>query len=397
MKEPFVSTDILQLLTSDRPIGEVVGDFQKAFNAVLASALVQKSDESKDLPPLARTALTGARGFSLHSFTARRGKRIRPLLFCCGYLCMGGTDARAILETSVAVELLQTGLIIHDDLIDRSAERRQGPTMHLLWRDYFQEERYQARYINEPEHFGFSMAVLMGDIASALAYEICVRADFPLEQRLKAVHTFSEVIYRVAFGELLDVDLGMRALATLSEPEILRIYELKTAGYTTEGPLHMGAVLGGAEVKHLAVLSEYAIPLGIAFQIQDDLLGMFGKRDEIGKDEGSDLLEAKRTPLLLRAWQKSSSRERDVLKAALQNPAQARRDLSRVRALILKTGALRHTQELIAQNFHRVYTSLQKIETIFGPTAARVLHNVAQYIEDREDYKGALEPYADAQ
>lgn len=390
-------SDILQLLASDRAIGEIVGDFQKAFNEVLTSSLLQKANESKDLPPLAQTALTSARRFSLQSFTARGGKRIRPLLFCCGYLCMRGADAHAVLQASVAVELLQTGLIIHDDVIDRSVERRQGPTMHLLWRDYFREERYQARYASEPEHFGLSMAVLMGDIASALAYEILVRAEFPLEQRLRAVRTFSEVIYRVAFGELLDVDLGMRSLATLSEPEILKIYELKTAGYTTEGPLHLGAVLGGAETKHLAVLSEYAIPLGIAFQIQDDLLGMFGRRDEIGKDEGSDLLEAKRTPLLLQSWRESSPSERDLLEAALRNPEQAWHDLARVRALILKTGAVRHTQKLISQNFHKVYASLQKIETIFGPTAARVLHKVAQYIEDREDYKGALEPYADAQ
>jgi geranylgeranyl diphosphate synthase type I len=392
-----VSADILQVLASDRAIGEIVADFQKAFHEVLTSALVQKADESKDLPPLAHTALTGARRFSLQSFTARGGKRIRPLLFCCGYLCMGGADAQAILKASVAVELLQTGLIIHDDVIDRSVERRQGPTMHLLWRDYFREERYQARYASEPEHFGLSMAVLMGDIASALAYEILARAEFPLEQRLRAGRAFSEVIYRVAFGELLDVDLGMRPLVTLSEPEILKIYELKTAGYTTEGPLHIGAILGDAETKHLAALSEYAIPLGIAFQIQDDLLGMFGNRSDIGKDEGSDLFEAKRTPLLLRSWRESSSSERDLLEAALRNPERARQDLARVRALILKTGAVHHAQELIAQNFRKVYASLQKIETIFGPTAARVLHNVAQYIEDREDYKGALEPYADAQ
>lgn len=393
-----MSTDILQLLASDRAIGEIVGDFQKAFHEVLTNSLLQKADESKDLPPLAQRALAGRQRFSLQSFTTRGGKRIRPLLFCCGYLCMRGADAHAVLQASVAVELLQTGLIIHDDVIDRSVERRQGPTMHLLWRDYFREARYQARYASEPEHFGVSMAVLMGDIASALAYEILVRVgDFPLEQRLKAVHAFSEVISRVAIGELLDVDLGMRPLATLSEPEILQIYELKTAGYTTEGPLHLGAVLGGAKTEHLAVLSEYAIPLGVAFQIQDDLLGMFGRRDEIGKDEGSDLLEAKRTPLLLQSWRESSPSERDLLEAALRNPEQARHELAQVRALILKTGAVHHAQTLIAQNFHKVYASLQKIETIFGPTAARVLHKVAQYIEDREDYKGALEPYADAQ
>lgn len=388
-------TNILEVLASERPITEIVEEFQKEFNRVLEDSLAQKARESRALPSLAQLALAGERPFSLQRFTARGGKRIRPLLLCCGYLCLGGTNAPAILQASVAVELLQTGLIIHDDVIDRSVERRAGPTMHLLWQEYFHQAQYRARYATEPEHFGLSMAVLMGDIASALAYETLVRADFPAEHKLRAVHTFSEVISRVAFGELLDVDMGMRSLDTLTEAEILTVYELKTAGYTTEGPLHMGAVLGGADAHQLRILSDYAIPLGIAFQIQDDLLGMFGKRNEIGKDEGSDLLEAKRTPLLLKAWQESSSTERALLEMTLQNPEQARRDLDRVRALIVKTGALRHAQDLISQNFAKVYASLPKIEREFGKTAMRLMYHVAQYIENRRDYKGAIESYGE--
>ncbi len=388
--------DILKLLASDRPIREIVENFQQEFNRALISALARKAEESQDLPVLVQRALAGTEGFSLRSFAARGGKRIRPLLFCCGYMCVGGTDAHAILNASIAVELLQTGLIIHDDVIDRSVERRAGPTMHLLWERYFHEARYRARYPGEPEHFGLSMALLMGDIASALAYEILVRSDFPTERKLAAVRTFSDVIYRVAFGELLDVDLSMRPLDALSEEEILRVYELKTAGYTTEGPLHMGAALGGANAHQIDLLREYAVPLGVAFQIQDDLLGMFGTRQETGKDEGSDLLEAKRTPLVLRAWQKTAPKERALLERALHDPQQARRDLERIRALILSTGAARHAQELIAHNFAKVYASVEKIERELGPTAGRLLRQVAQYIEDRRDYKGAVESYANA-
>lgn len=388
--------DVLKLLASDRPIRDIIENFQQEFNRVLTSSLARKAEESRGLPVLARRALVGAEGFSLYSFAARGGKRIRPLLFCCGYLAMGGTDSQAILNASIAVELLQTGLIIHDDVIDRSTERRAGPTMHLLWQEYFREARYRARYAGEPEHFGLSMALLMGDIASALAYEVLIRSDFPAERKLKAVYAFSDVIYRVAFGELLDVDLGMRSLAALTEEEILKVYELKTASYTTEGPLYMGAVLGGADSRHVALLDEYAIPLGVAFQIQDDLLGMFGAREEIGKDEGADLLEAKRTPLVLAAWREARSHERAALERALQDPHQAQRDLERIRALILSTGAARHAQDLIAHNFAKVYASVEKIERELGPAAGRLLRKVAQYIEDRRDYKGAVEFYANA-
>lgn len=388
-------TNVLEVLASDRPIGEIVEEFQREFNRVLIGFLSQKALESRLLPPLAREALAGEDPHSLLRFTARGGKRIRPLLFCCGYLSLGGTNAQAILEASVAIELLQTGLIIHDDVIDRSLERRAGPTMHLLWQEYFRRRGYRARYAAEMEHFGLSMALLMGDIASALAYEQILRADFPIEHKLKAARAFSGVIYRVAFGELLDVDLGQRALDTLTEAEILKVYELKTAGYTTEGPLHIGAVLGGASAPHLEVLSEYAIPLGIAFQIQDDLLGMFGRRSEIGKDEGSDLLEAKRTPLLLKVWQESSPSERALLEMALQDPERAVRELAQVRALIVKTGALRYALELLDRNFAKVYASLPKIEERLGWKAARLMRRVAEYIENRRDYKGALESYDD--
>lgn len=388
--------NVLELLASDRPIREIVEDFQQEFTRALHRALERKAAQSQDLPPLVSGALAGAEQFSLLQFATRGGKRIRPLLFCCGYLCLGGTDGEAILNASVAVELLQTGLIIHDDLIDRSVERRAGPTMHLLWKRYFHEARYRSRYASEPEHFGLSMALLMGDIASALAYEILVRSDFPIERKLKAVRTFSEVIYRVAFGELLDVDLSFRPLDALTEEEILTVYKLKTAGYTTEGPLQMGAALGGAHDAHFDLFREYAVPLGVAFQIQDDLLGMFGSRGDTGKDEGSDLLEAKRTPLVLKAWHQASPRERAALERALQDPHQAQRDLEHIRTLILTTGAARYAQELIAHNFARVYASLEKIQRELGPTAARLLRQVAQYLEDRRDYRGAVESYAHA-
>ncbi len=389
-------TNILAVLASDRPIHEIVTIFQGEFNEVLKRMLTQRAQAAQELPPLAQQAIAGERPFSLERFASRGGKRIRPLLFCCGYLCLGGTNAQAILEASVAIELLQTGLIIHDDVIDRGIERRGGPTMHRLWEEYFHQARYYSRYPGEAEHFGLSMAVLVGDISSALAYEILAHADFPLEARLRAVHTFSNVICRVAFGELLDVDLGMRPLETLTEEEIIKVYELKTAGYTTEGPLHIGAVLGGAHPQQLALLSAYAVPLGIAFQIQDDLLGMFGSREAIGKDEGADLLEAKRTPLLLEAFRKSSPKERAVLQAALQNPQQGRIALERVRQILVHSGAAHHAQELIAQNFAKVYESLHPIEKEFGATAVRLLRAVASYIEDRQDYKGALQAYVNA-
>jgi geranylgeranyl diphosphate synthase type I len=377
-------------------ITDVVEGFRVAFNAELQRFLSWKATLAhRTLPPLAREALRDY----LAEYAMRNGKRLRPLMMCCGYYCLGGENAPAVLRASVCVELLQTALIIHDDVIDRSRVRREGPTMQLLWEEYLRRQpcdRPDDRA--EHAHYGISMAIIMGDIASALAYEALTGADFPLHHKLSAIHAFSDVIYRVAFGELLDVDLGMREFSTLSEDDLLRMYELKTSGYTTEGPLQIGAALGGARAPHLRWLSEYGVPLGVIFQIQDDLLGMFGDPAEIKKDAGADLLDGKRTPLILRAWRASRGSQKQFLTEVLGSRELAGRteNLERVRAAIVQTGALDYALELIELNLKKVRRSLQRVPEDFDPCAAGALYNIARYIEEREDYRGAIQRHAKA-
>lgn len=400
-----MGVDILKLLAESQDYEAVIEQFRRAFNPVLEAHLSQKAREAKNIfPPLAQLALQEF----LQSYTMREeAKRIRPLLFCCGYLCLGGKDTEAVLQASIAIELLQTALLIHDDIIDRSCERRKAKTMHLLWEDYYERQReaspssFQScnspRYEDEKSHFGVSMGILLGDIASGLAYEALSFSDFPLERKLAAVQTFNEVVHRVALGEMLDVELGMKELSKVTEQEILKVYELKTAGYTTEGPLHVGAVLAGASRNELKLLSEYAIPLGIAFQIQDDLLGMFGSYEAIGKDEGSDLIEGKRTMLLLNAWQKSRNTPhyRETLCLVLSRPEKARHHLQSVREIIVSAGALNHSLQLIEEYLHRVRQSLIEIEKKLGRQASYALNTVASYIEQRQDYRRAIENYVE--
>jgi len=388
-----VGVDILRLLAESQDYKVVIEQFRRAFNPVLEAFLSQKAREAQTaFPPLAQQALQEF----LQAYTMREeAKRIRPLLFCGGYLCLGGRDAEAVLQASISIELLQTALLIHDDIIDRSEERRKAKTMHLLWEDYFQNQHYPMRYEDEKSHFGISMGILLGDIASGLAYEALGGSDFSMERKLAAIQTFSEVIHRVALGEMLDVELGMKELSEVTEEEILRVYELKTAGYTTEGPLHVGAVLAGATRNELKLLSEYAIPLGVAFQIQDDLLGMFGSYEDIGKDEGSDLVEGKRTPLFLSAWQNSLGSARELLDRVLRQPKMARRHVQSVREIIVATGALKYALQLIEQYLYRVRQSLIKITDELGQEASCALDKVASYIEQRQDYRRAIESYAE--
>ncbi|MCI2430825.1 polyprenyl synthetase family protein, partial [Candidatus Acetothermia bacterium] len=124
-----MSSEIVRLLArDDADIHQVVREFQSAFNSVLARSLEELARNRAHLPLLARRTLAGADPFSLQQFALRGAKRIRPLIFCCGYLCLNDQETDAVLRASVAIELLQTGLLIHDDVIDRSRERRHGRT-----------------------------------------------------------------------------------------------------------------------------------------------------------------------------------------------------------------------------------------------------------------------------
>jgi len=388
------TVDVLQALAAGGNAKAAIDQFRHALNPVLEAYLAEKADQAGgEMPPLAERTL---REF-LTDFTLRgEAKRVRPLLLCCGYFALGGRALEPILRASLSIELLQTALLIHDDIIDRSRERRSGKTMHRLWEDYFGERDYRPRYDDDRSHFGGSMGILLGDLSCAIAYDALVGADFPKERKFDGVRAFTDVIRKVAFGELLEVDLGMKPLAEVSEDEILKVYELKTSCYTTEGPLHIGAALGGATPEHFQLLSDYALPLGVAFQLQDDVLGLFGRGEDTGKDEGADLIEGKRTLLLLKAWERSQNdaAKRDVLERVLQRPNEASGAVERVREIVVETGALRDNVALIERHLEEIERSLDGLEQALGPQASAAFRSIAGYIEQRGDYRSAVQSVA---
>ncbi|MGH2724065.1 MAG: polyprenyl synthetase family protein [Actinomycetota bacterium] len=277
----------------------------------------------------------------LDRVVASGGKRLRPLFCLLGHRAAGGeADDRAI-RAAAALELLHTFAIVHDDVMDRSPTRRgvAASWVHLA------EEHRRASHRGDAEGYGTSAAILLGDLALVLADAALLGAGFGPDRLLPALGRYARMRTEVVAGQFLDVLAAHRGAA--DEAEARRIAVLKSGGYTVEGPLHIGALLAGADDGLLAALSRYGVALGEAFQLRDDVLGVFGDPAVTGKDRDSDLREGKRTVLVAKAVASASDADRRLLVERLGRPDLSTEELERARAVIEATGALAATLELI--------------------------------------------------
>jgi geranylgeranyl diphosphate synthase type II len=222
------------------------------------------------------------------------GKRFRPRMVFAAYQALGGTDSEAAACVGAAFELLHTALIVHDDVIDRDFVRRGVPNL---------AGTYRARALAEggtdaaAEHRGISAAVIAGDLALFNAYRLIDRSGVSDVVRDRLVEVMDEALFASAAGELIDVDFSF-APDVPRVDDILSMERLKTAVYSFECPLQAGAILAGASEETVATLGDFGREMGIAYQIVDDLLGVFGTEAETGKTTIGDLREGKRTVLI---------------------------------------------------------------------------------------------------
>jgi geranylgeranyl diphosphate synthase, type I len=318
----------------------------------------------------------------IRSFTMRGGKRIRPLLVILGYKACGGKNDKAIADAALAVELMESFLLIHDDIIDQDAFRRGGPAMHKAFESKFEGHKTEAAK-TVAAHYGISAAIICGDIVSIMGSEALISSDFPLREKLKAVEKFNKVVTSTCYGQMLDLDSeAEQDIRKISAEDVLAIHKMKTAVYTAEGPLHIGALLAGAGEKQLKALSDYAIPLGIAFQIQDDILGMFGDEKKTGKPVGSDLNEGKKTLLILKALEKAGKKERCIILGCLGNRQTSLEQIEDIRKIIVSTGSLEYSKSLAAKFAAECKEAIQKQGLDKDTTS--VLAGLADYIVNRE-------------
>ena len=304
------------------------------------------------------------------------GKRLRPAFMYWGYLAAGGQEKERIIKTAISIELIHIFLLIHDDVIDRDIKRHNLDSVNFRYAKI--GKRLFKKY--DSNHFGNSMAIIIGDMLGAMGNKILFDSGFNSDIIIKALSQLQYVISYTVIGESQDVYIEYRGRA--SEKEVLRMYENKTAKYTIEGPLHLGAILAGASKNMLDKLSRYAIPIGIAFQIQDDILGIFGTEKKLGKSVSSDISEGKQTLLVIKARENATRIQKKVLDGILGKKDLTPEEIDDFQNIIRETGALEYSKKLAKKMIMEGKQELEKIE--IKKEAKEFLNNVADYMIERE-------------
>jgi len=267
------------------------------------------------------------------------GKRLRPRFAYWGWRAVrpAEDDDAALIRAAAALELVHVCALVHDDLMDSSATRRGMPAAHTR----FAEMHREAHWGGNSESFGSAAAILLGDLLLSWADTLFARSG--LDGRTRVV--YDDMRQLVMAGQYLDVLVQVRR--DYNPGDALRVAEFKTSKYTVECPLHLGATAAGAEEDVLAALSAYAIPIGEAFQLRDDVLGVFGDPAITGKPAGDDLREGKQTLLVALAMQSASTPQAAILRAGLGDRGLDDSGVAQLRQVIVETGALSLVEERI--------------------------------------------------
>ncbi|MBP9827042.1 polyprenyl synthetase family protein [Candidatus Saccharibacteria bacterium] len=269
----------------------------------------------------------------MKKFALRGGKRLRPFMAWLGYQVAGGKDYPAFLQTAVAWELYHNFAVIHDDIMDNDATRYGGPNIIGVYERQLKRTHTEA----VSHHHARNAALLAGDVALGFAFEILQNAPVEPEVRDRLIREMWHLHFSLAAGQLLDDQAGISK--EIKVKRIRKIYHYKTARYSMVVPLQSGAVMAGANATILEILEHYGEHAGIAFQIADDLLGMFGSSREIGKPNISDLREGKQTILMHYGFDFASETDKRILKTRFGNPAITTADLKLVRKVLTENGA----------------------------------------------------------
>lgn len=276
----------------------------------------------------------------IKEFILRDGKRIRPALFVFGYLGFARKKARGLYRSALAIELLHDFMLVHDDIIDKSDKRRNKPSMHKIFNTYL--KRYKDIKFN-----GQDLSIVAGDVLYAMAIKTFLSIEEKLERKEKALQKFAEAALYTGAGEFIELINSAQSIERIKKEEICKIYDCKTARYTFAAPLSTGAILGGAPRLQVDKLFKFGIYLGRAFQIQDDILGIFGEEKKTGKPALSDLQEAKKTLLIWQAYNNSNSIVKSTIKKMLKKKKIGRPDLLKMRKIIKASGALAYAEKEI--------------------------------------------------
>jgi geranylgeranyl diphosphate synthase, type I len=342
------------------PLRAAVQTTLDAFVDAQAVRLADLGDDADRLVAAARQAVTG-------------GKRFRAAFCYWGFRAVqdAGYDEERLVRAAAALELLHASALVHDDYMDASDVRRGRPATHRAFERHHREQGWGG----DPEQYGAAAAILLGDLLLSWADELLRTCGFGRDRIFDALGYFDTTRGEVIAGQFLDVSVQARRASDMEAA--MTVLRYKSAKYSVERPLHIGAALAGAAPEVFGALTAFGLPLGEAFQLRDDLLGVFGDPAVTGKPAGDDLVEGKRTVLVALTLEHAPAEDAGHLDRCLGTPLDAA-TVDVLRRIIESSGAHTRVEAMIDELTARCLGALE-VAPVTDPARAvlRQLANAA--------------------
>jgi geranylgeranyl diphosphate synthase type I len=312
----------------------------------------------------------------------RGGKRLRAAFFYWGYRAGGGPDSDAAIRAAASMEFFQAAALLHDDVMDGSDTRRGMPSAHRRLAAHHAAQGWSGN----AARYGEAGAILAGDLCLTWTDEMYATSGLPAHETARGRELFDRMRTQLMGGQFLDVLESVRGWDGLSARERVErarhVIRYKSAKYTVEHPLLIGATAAGAQEGDLAALSRYGLALGEAFQLRDDVLGVFGDPEATGKPAGDDLREGKRTVLVAQSLASAEPDEIALFDKLLGVADLDDEQVAQLRAVISSTGALDRVEQMITEQAQAAHDHLHSaqgltaegvatLESLIGLSTAR--------------------------
>jgi len=313
------------------------------------------------------------------SLLDRGGKRIRGALTINAYKMLGGTDEQVSLEAARAIEMLHAYILMVDDIQDRSESRRGGPTAHIVLKQHHINNNMK----DDPQHFGESIAMNGFLFGAHSALSVLADLDVPADRKILAIKNVNKHFIATAHGQSLDI--FNEVLSTVNEQAVDNVLLWKTAYYSFMNPLQLGAILAGATESDLQLLETYSLDAGRAFQITDDIIGIFGDQEISGKNPMDDIKEGKRTLLTVKALELASDDDSRYLQSMLGSKNLDSAQFMRCREIIISSGALEYARDKANESVAEAIKSLEKAPDSWNYEQVQFLSQLVQFLIDRKN------------
>ena len=310
----------------------------------------------------------------IEDFLFSGGKRIRPVMMITAF---SAVDSKRKIEdavrTSLSLELIHNASLIHDDIMDNADTRRGKQAFHKIFHDYAEKNHSDA--IMDYDNYGESMGILGGDYVYNLAYRAIHNDGFSPDVTLRAAQEFNIGFLKIVQGVIFESDLMGRNNVT--EEEYIEMIKGKTAALF-EKSARLGAILAEGSVSQIENLGNFALNVGIAFQLVDDVIGTFGDPKKTGKPVDSDIKEGKKTILVIKSFENASVEQQSTLSRILGNSKATATDVEKIREIMRQTGALSYAQKLAEELFQLSKSFLENLEPPLKPPYKDYLIDIAK-------------------